>query len=163
MLFRSSFYSNWGDPREFTLGDMGVGECAGQVVSPVEFGLQASEREVFSAQDLLDQGDFNGAADIAYRAMLIAARTLAREKEIGLGEDPEAVVAAFKTHLYDPGLFHDPFAGGKCGDDVCRVHRERRNGFEATPSRARQRIEGAQVFIEGAHSYHVRTAEAVSV
>ena len=37
---------------------MGVGECAGQVVSPVEFGLQASEREIFSAQDRLDQGGF---------------------------------------------------------------------------------------------------------
>ena len=95
--------------------------------------------------------------------MLIAARTLAREKEIGLGEDPEAVVAAFKTHLFDPGLFHDPFAGGKFGNYLFRVHGERSNGFEATPARARQRIEEAQLFIEAAHSYHVRTAEAVSV
>src|SRR5438876_777241 len=28
-----SFFSDWGDPREYTLGDMGVGECAGEVVS----------------------------------------------------------------------------------------------------------------------------------
>ena len=28
-----SFYSDWGDPREYTIGDMGVGECAGEVVS----------------------------------------------------------------------------------------------------------------------------------
>jgi sulfite reductase (ferredoxin) len=163
-----SFYSNWGDPREFTLGDMGIGECAGQVVSPVEFGLQASEREIFEAQDRLDQGDSSGAADIAYRAMLIAARTLAREKEAGLGEDPEDVVTAFKTHLFDPGLFHDPFAGGKFGSYLFRVHGESSNGesgiaFEATPERARQRIEEAQLFIEAAHSYHVRTAEAVAV
>ena len=163
-----SFYSNWGDPREFTLGDMGIGECAGQVVSPVEFGLQASEREIFEAQDRLDQGDSSGAADIAYRAMLIAARTLAREKEAGLGEDPEDVVTAFKIHLFDPGLFHDPFAGGKFGSYLFRVHVESSNGvsgngFEATPERARQRIEEAQLFIEAAHSYHVRTAEAVAV
>ena len=156
-----SFYSNWGDPREFTLGDMGIGECAGQVVSPVEFGLQASEREIFEAQDRLDQGDSSGAADIAYRAMLIAARTLAREKEAGLGEDPEDVVTAFKAHLFDPGLFHDPYAGGKFGNYLFRVHGESSNGFEATPERARQRIEEAQLFVEAAHSYHVRTAEAV--
>jgi sulfite reductase (ferredoxin) len=158
-----SFYSNWGDPREFTLGDMGIGECAGQVVSPVEFGLQASEREVFEAQDRLDQGDSSGAADIAYRAMLIAARSLAREKEVGLGEAPDDVVAAFKTHLFDPGLFHDPYAGGKFGNYLFRVHGENDNGFEATPATARQRIEEAQLFIEAAHSYHVRTADVVSV
>ncbi len=158
-----SFYSNWGDPREFTLGDMGIGECAGQVVSPVEFGLQASEREVFEAQDRLDQGDSSGAADIAYRAMLIAARTLAREKQSRLGEDPEEVVDAFKTHLFDTGLFHDPYAGAKFGTYLFRVHGEGKNGFEATPERARQRIEEAQLFIEAAHSYHVRTAEVLPV
>ena len=158
-----NFYSNWGDPREFTLGDMGIGECAGQVVSPVEFGLQASEREVFEAQDRLDQGDSVGAADIAYRAMLIAARTLAREKESDLGENPEDVVTAFKTHLFDTGLFHDPYAGGKFGSYLFRVHGEGSNGFEATPERARKRIEEAQLFIEAAHSYHVRTAEVLPV
>ena len=158
-----SFYANWGDPREFTLGDMGIGECAGQVVSPVEFGLQASEREIFEAQDRLDQGDSSGAADIAYRAMLIAARTLAREKEVGLSEDPEDVVSAFKTHLFDSGLFHDPYAGGKFGNYFLRAHGEGNNGFEATPERARKRIEEAQLFIEAAHSYHGRTAETVSV
>jgi sulfite reductase (ferredoxin) len=28
----SSLYSDWGDPRVYTIGDMGVGECAGEVV-----------------------------------------------------------------------------------------------------------------------------------
>ena len=28
-----SFFSDWGDPREYTLGDMATGECAGEVVS----------------------------------------------------------------------------------------------------------------------------------
>ena len=27
-----SYYADWGDPREYTIGDMGVGECAGEVV-----------------------------------------------------------------------------------------------------------------------------------
>ena len=51
-----SYYSDWGDPREFTLVDMGVGECAGEVVSQAEFTLAASERELFEAQLLLDAG-----------------------------------------------------------------------------------------------------------
>src|SRR5438876_7662699 len=39
-----SFYSDWGDPREYTVGDMGVGECAGEVVTPLDFGIAAAER-----------------------------------------------------------------------------------------------------------------------
>src|SRR4051794_5826367 len=33
-----SFYTDWGDVREFTIGDMGTGECAGEVVSLAQFG-----------------------------------------------------------------------------------------------------------------------------
>jgi sulfite reductase (ferredoxin) len=51
-----SYYSDWGDPREYTMDDYGEGECAGEIVPLVEFGLQASEREVFEAQLYLDSG-----------------------------------------------------------------------------------------------------------
>ena len=51
------FYSDWGDPREYNTGDLGVGECAGEVVSAAEFGLAESERQVFGAQPNLDEGD----------------------------------------------------------------------------------------------------------
>ena len=50
-----SFYTDWGDPREYTIGDMGVGECAGEVVSPIEFALTACEREAFEAQLHLEE------------------------------------------------------------------------------------------------------------
>ena len=43
----TAYYADWGDPREFTLNDLGTGECAGEVISPAEFTLAASEREVF--------------------------------------------------------------------------------------------------------------------
>jgi len=52
-----TYYADWGDPREYSLGDMGIGECAGEVVSMTQFGLAASERQVFEAQILLDNGD----------------------------------------------------------------------------------------------------------
>ncbi len=64
------YSSDWGDPREYTLGDMGVGECAGEVVSLTEFGLSASERQVFEAQVELDRGDAKTAGETAFRAML---------------------------------------------------------------------------------------------
>ncbi len=51
-----SFFSDWGDPREYTLGDMATGECAGEVVPPIEFDLAAAERQLFEAQVAFDSG-----------------------------------------------------------------------------------------------------------
>ncbi len=56
-----SFFQDWGDPREYTLADMGVGECAGEVVSSVEFDLAAAERELFEAQVALEDGQIEQA------------------------------------------------------------------------------------------------------
>ena len=60
-----SFYSDWGDPREYTMEDYGEGECAGEIVPLVEFGLQAGEREVFEAQLHLDAGRADAASRLA--------------------------------------------------------------------------------------------------
>src|SRR5262245_25268529 len=108
-----SYYSDWGDPREYTIGDIGVGECAGEVVSSVEIGLAAAERELFEAQLLLDGKDAAGAARGARAAMYHAARALTREKDQNLSEDPAEVVGEFRRHYYDTQLFFDPFVGGK--------------------------------------------------
>ena len=66
----ASYYTDWGDPRVFTLGDMGVGECAGEVVSLTEVELQSAERICFEAQVELDEGNLVDAEDKAYKAML---------------------------------------------------------------------------------------------
>ncbi len=72
----AEFYSDWGDPREFTIGDMGEGECAGEVVSLTEFGFIAAESTAFEAQLLLDEKQYVRAEGMAYEAMLGAASTL---------------------------------------------------------------------------------------
>src|SRR5436190_8146345 len=71
-----SYFSDWGDPREYTLGDMGQGECAGEVVSAVDFGLAAAERELFEAQLAHETGDADRAGKGALLAMLTAANAL---------------------------------------------------------------------------------------
>ncbi|MFQ5702629.1 MAG: nitrite/sulfite reductase [Gemmatimonadales bacterium] len=157
----ASYYSDWGDPREFTIGDMGVGECAGHVVSPVDFGLQSSERELFEAQNRLDKADAEGAADIAFRAMTLAARALARTAVPEIGEGPDDVVASFKTHFHDTKIFHDPFAKGKFANYFFRIHSEVRNQMPVDGEIARQRIEEAQLFIEAAHACNLRMSAAL--
>lgn len=150
-----SFYSDWGDPREYTIGDMGVGECAGEVVPFVQFGLAASEREIFEAQILLDEGKSKDAAQRAYSAMLQAARALARQQNENLGEDPAEIVAEFKAHMVDTKVFWDPFAGAKFAQYLFRAHED---GFDGQPTKesAHQLIEEAQLFVDAAHEAYSR-------
>ena len=119
-----SFYSDWGDPREYTIADMGEGECAGEVVPLVEVELAGAERELFEAQVLLDEKQLDGAAGRAFSAMLLAARALAREKNANLGSDADEIVGEFRKHFYDTQLFFDPFAGPKFAQFFFRAHEE---------------------------------------
>src|SRR5579859_6248531 len=136
-----SYFSDWGDPREYTLGDMGNGECAGEVVSPVDFGLAAAERELFDAQ-LAGVG--------AYKAMLNAARALVLAENPDIKEDPDQIVVEFRTRYYDTQKFWDPFAGGKFGNYLFDAHAKAGQPYSEESSR--YLIEEAQLFIDAAHS-----------
>ena len=94
-----TYYADWGDPREYTIGDMGVGECAGEVVSLTEFGLAASERQVFEGHLQLEHGDTGTAWQTAYRAMLQAAKALIQRYNIDITDDPEHIVAGIPATL----------------------------------------------------------------
>lgn len=152
----ASFYSDWGDTREFTIGDMGEGECAGEVVSRAQFGLAAAEREVFEAQVLLDKGEYQQAGERAYASMLQAAQALVKEQFYDVPDDPNRIVAEFKTRFYDTQLFFDPYAGGKFGHYLLRAHEKAAEPY--TPEVSHQRIEEAQLVVEAAYSCHARMA-----
>ena len=151
----STYYSDWGDPREYTIGDMGVGECAGEVVSSAQFGLADSEREVFEAQVLLDEGQLREAAQRAYSAMLLAARTLTKQKHPDVSDDPDEIVNEFKQRWVDTKEFWDPFAGGKFAQYLLHTHKA---GTPRQPTReaAHQLIEEAQLFVDAAHQAQTR-------
>jgi sulfite reductase (ferredoxin) len=152
-----SFYSDWGDPREFTVGDMGKGECAGEVVSQIEFDMAAAERLAFEAQVWLDRNEFEKADDLAYRAMLEAARGLVRKEFRDVPGDPDTVIAEFRRRFYDTELFFDRFAGGKFAQYLFRRH-EKRDGLYGEEV-TRRLIEEAQLFIEAAHACNARLIE----
>jgi sulfite reductase (ferredoxin) len=154
----ASFYSDWGDPREFTLGDIGVGECAGEVVYPIDFELVACEREAFEAQLQLDGGNIGKAAAMAYHSMLHGAQALLKFKFRIAPEDPAKIVDEFRTHFYDTEIFFDPFVRGKFAQDFFRAHEE--SGLTRTPEKTHQLIEEAQLFIEACYSCYARMTSA---
>jgi sulfite reductase (ferredoxin) len=153
-----SFYTDWGDSREYTIGDIGVGECAGEVVSLADFGLASSEREAFEAQLYLDSKDAYQASQTAYRSMLSAAKALIRIQFLDVKNDPDEIISEFKTRLFDTKLFHDPFAGAKFANYLLKRHSEP-PAEDVSLEDAHQQIEEALLFIEAAHACYDRIQE----
>ncbi|MCH8076466.1 MAG: nitrite/sulfite reductase [SAR324 cluster bacterium] len=149
-----SLFTDWGDAREFSIGDIGIGECAGEVVSQVEFGLSASEREVFEAQLALEAGEHTAAGQKALGAMITAASSLIRIEMDPLPEGREQIVTEFRRRYFDTKKFFDPYAGGKFAQYLFSAH-ERANGHgdsngNYTAEAAHHLIEEAQLFVEAA-------------
>src|SRR6185369_4130028 len=136
-----TLYTDWGDNREFTIGDIGVGECAGEVVSHAEFGLANAERQVFEAQVLLDENQYQKAGETAYASMYQAALTLVEELFFNVPKDHDRVAEEFRTRLYDTKFFWDEYAGGKFGHYYLRAYEKRNEPY--TPDEAHRRVEEA--------------------
>ena len=152
-----SYYSDWGDPREFTLADMGVGECAGEVVSQAEFTLAASERELFEAQLLFDSGRSQEAVEGAYHSMVRAAQGLVKDLDPNVSENNEEIIAEFTRRFYDTQLFWDKYAGGKFAEYLFKAKEFIASGKIVDADRAVQLLQEAQLFIDAAHDCHNKT------
>jgi sulfite reductase beta subunit-like hemoprotein/uncharacterized protein (UPF0332 family) len=149
-----SFFSDWGDPREYTLGDMGQGECAGEVVSAVDFGLAAAERELFEAQLALERGEAQRAGSSAYKAMLNAAQALVKAENSDVRDYPDEIVREFRSRYYDTQKFFDPFAGGKFAHYLFDAHAK--SDVPYSEESSRYLIDEAHLFIDAAHSCNNR-------
>ncbi len=149
------FYADWADPRQYTLGDIGKGECAGEVVTQYEFEMTGAERIVFGAQVHLEDGNAQQAGQDAYQAMIKAAKALVLiQYDDVTDDDPDEVVDEFRERYYDTELIFDPFAGSKFADYLFAAHE--RNGTQYTADTARLLIEESQLFIEAVHTCYNR-------
>ena len=156
-----SYFSDWGDPREYSLSDMGIGECAGEVVSAVEFDLAAAERELFEAQVAWEGGQIEQAGATAYKSMLRAAKALVKIETQNITDDPKQIVGEFRARFYDTQKFFDPFAGGKFAQYLFAA--QEKSDEPATQDSARYLIDEAQLFIDAAHSCYNRIGTTASV
>jgi sulfite reductase (ferredoxin) len=154
------FYADWSDVREFTIGDLGVGECAGEVVSLFGIEVVRAESESFDAQEALDDGDYGRAEELAYKAMLSAARALVRTEYIDVSEDPDDVVSQFKERFFDTERFFDRFARGNFGRYLLDRHAS--PPADSHRDAAAARVEEAQLFIEAAHACEARLSAAAA-
>jgi sulfite reductase (ferredoxin) len=149
-----SFYSDWRDPREYSTGDIGIGECAGEVVSAYQFAMTDAERLVFESQLDLEKGLVQKAGDSAYAAMLRSAKALVQTQYDDVSNDAKEIVAEFRERYFDTKKFFDPFAGGKFAQYLFNAFESA--GRKHTPESAHQLIEEAQLFIEATHACYQR-------
>ncbi len=157
-----SFYADWSDAREFTIGDIGVGECAGEVVTLTDFGIATAEGLHFDAQVTLDEGNdspesIQKSADLALEAMLSGAQALIKVQNVDIPNEPEAIINEFRSRFYDTQLFFDPYAKGKFARYLFAAYENRNE--PKRKDHALQLIEEAGLFIEAAHACNTRLLE----
>jgi sulfite reductase (ferredoxin) len=158
-----SYYSDWGDPREYSISDMAEGECAGEIVPYVEVELASAERELFESHILMDDKKLDDASGRAFSSMLIAARALVKERNANVSTDAGEIVSEFRKLYVDTDLF-DPLAAAKFSLYLFRAHEvlSDKNRPAATPDSTHQLIEEATVFIDAAHQCYTRLGAALS-
>jgi sulfite reductase (ferredoxin) len=134
---------------------MGVGECAGEVVSVVEFDMAEAERLVFEAQLQLEEKADRQADETAYAAMLQGARALIRREFLDVSDDPDQIVAEFRKRFYDTEVFFDKYAGGKFAQYLLRRHEDDKSRT-FTRDGAVELVDEAHLFVEACHACHAR-------
>lgn len=155
------FYTDWGDVREFTIGDMGTGECAGEIISLAEFGFTAAEGDAFDAQILLDEGHYQKADELAYNAMLTAARTLVQLQLPDPPADPDTIVREFKSRFVDTKLFWDTYHHGQFANYL--IHRHEGADTRYTKETAHKIVDEATLFIDAAHKAHAKYQQSLNI
>ncbi|HEY7393420.1 MAG TPA: nitrite/sulfite reductase [Gemmatimonadaceae bacterium] len=158
-----SFYVDWHDAREYSIGDIGVGECAGEVVSLTQFSLATAESRAFDASLIVDDAnaseeDVQRASRMAYSAMVTAAQGLIKVRNPDIAPDPVTVFDTFRTQFIETGVFIDRFVGASQWQYFQVAHEA--SGAARNRDEARRRVEEAQLFIEATHACYARLVTA---
>jgi sulfite reductase (ferredoxin) len=159
---KPEYYVDWHDVREYTIGDIGVGECAGEVVSLTEFSLVEAESMAFDASVLLDDEAVPDRADkaseLSFVAMVRAAQGLLKVELPDVKADPAVVLPLFKQRFLDNERFFDRFVGRQESGYLMAAAEAGTKVRDL--DEAHRRVEEAQLFIEASHACYARLMES---
>ena len=158
-----SYYIDWHDSREYSIGDIGVGECAGEVVTLTQFSLANAESRAFDASVVVDDlsstdAEAKGAAGMAYDAMLLGAQGLLKHEDPDVKSDPDEVFPRFQRDFIETELFFERFIGAKEWGYFQAAHEA--GGEARDRDEARRKVEESLLFIEAAHACYTRLLQA---
>jgi len=144
-------FTDWGDPREYTIADIGKGECAGEIVAPAEFSTTAAENKVFEAQLKLDAKDFKGAVDYAYESMVFAAEAVIRNHHREYVGNADTTVDIFRKSFFNTGVFVKHVNNTQFAAFLFKAHDNKL--ANPNPDEAHRQVEEAQLYLEAVYSY----------
>jgi sulfite reductase (ferredoxin) len=148
-------FTDWGDPREYTIADIGVGECAGEVVAPYEFSLTSAESKAFEAQEKFDQKDYQGAAGLAYQSMIHSTEAVLRTRNREYTGNADTTVAEFKKWFFDTGEFVKHVNNTQFAAYLFKAQTRFKSGTSSdwAQDETHRQVQEAQLFMEAVHSY----------
>lgn len=152
---KPDFYYDWGDTRQYTTGDKGMGECAGEIVTLFDFDMNVAERLYFEGQIALDENKVGEAYQKGVDAMIAAAKGLVKVQDKDVKEDTQLIVSEFKKRYVDTGIYVEKFAQYL----YSAVNEE--NTTESTEN-ARRILQEAHLFIEDVLASRDKAADAVN-
>ena len=112
-----SFYVDWEGDQEFTVEDLGPGECAGGALEMIDNRILEAEQELYQARLLAEKHQYAIAINKAYRAVVAGAKAILVTEGLDPNSDEETL-SEFDRLIAGKGLIPEAFhsIASKFGD-----------------------------------------------
>ena len=113
-----SYYFDWEAEQEFSVEDLGPGECAGGAVEMIDNRILEAEQELYQARILAEKHQFAMAINKAYRAVVAGAKALLVTEGIDPNSDADTLAEFDRFAAGKNGLIPETYRNlsGKAGD-----------------------------------------------
>lgn len=129
-----SYYVDWGETEEYSITDLGPGECATGAYEMMEGFMYEADQELYLASVMLDKGTYGHAVNKAYRAVIAASKALLVLEGVDTSVDAE-ILAETDRRLIQKGMLPKEYAplaqkvNGSTPDTLTAEYVQGRLGF----------------------------------
>ena len=106
-----SYYFDWEADEEFTLEDLGPGECAGGAIEMIDNRILEAEQELYQARILAEKHQYAMAINKAYRAVVAGAKALLVTEGIDPNTDADTLAEFDQFADRQNGLIPQTYRG----------------------------------------------------
>ena len=106
-----SYYFDWEAEEEFTLEDLGPGECAGGAIEMIDNRILEAEQELYQARILAEKHQYAMAINKAYRAVVAGAKALLVTEGIDPNTDADTLAEFDQFAARQNGLIPETYRG----------------------------------------------------
>ena len=104
-----SYYIDWEADEEFTVEDLGPGECAGGALEMIDNRILEAEQELYQARVLAEKHQYAFAINKAYRAVVAGAKGLLVTEGVDPNTDAETLAEFDRLAASKEGLIPDAY------------------------------------------------------